>query len=326
MKIFSLSRSVFVMLFVFLQACAVPPSPEVETVAPVSIEAQKIAQQSAMKAAAEKNLNLKRKIAIGRVSNETIFGRSLLRDDQDDPLGKQVSDMLAQKLIESGQFLIIERPDISRVKSESELTNTDINIVGVDSLILGSLTEFGRTTTGSKGFLSKSKKQTASAKVALRLVDAKNGLAYFSAAGAGQASLESGETAFVGSTASYDGTLNDKAIDNAVSDVVDDIISNLTNRPWSTSILNYDANGLYISGGKSQGIRPGMVFSVETAGKQIKSPQTGFIITLPGKNIASIKIISNFGDSEINEGSLATIVSGSIGNNKIKELKITESN
>ena len=44
-------------------------------------------------------------------------------------------------------------------------------IVGVDALIIGSLTEFGRKTLGESGFLSDSKRQVAFAKVDLRVVD-----------------------------------------------------------------------------------------------------------------------------------------------------------
>ena len=309
---------------ILLQACAVQPAPPVQVEAPVSIEDQKAAQKMAMLEASTINLNLKRKIAIGRISNETIHGRSLLRDNFDDPLGKQVADMLSQRLIESDQFLVLERPDISRIQAESELTGGDLNIVGVDSLILGSLTEFGRTTTGSKGFWSKSKKQTATAKVAMRIVDVNNGLAFFSATGAGEASTESGEIAFSGSTASYDGALNDKAIANAVSDVVDDIINNLIARPWSTFILSIDSGNIYISGGELQGIKKGMSFDIVTAGKKIKSAQTGFNITLPGEKIATVKVISTFGDTEVNEGSITKITSGSIENYKIEELSVME--
>src|ERR1700760_2243307 len=41
---------------------------------------------------------LKRKIAIGRVTNETSYGQSLLRDRMDDPLGKQTADLLSKNL------------------------------------------------------------------------------------------------------------------------------------------------------------------------------------------------------------------------------------
>lgn len=232
--------------------------------------------------------------------------------------------MLTAKLVESGQFLVLERPDLDRVHSEAQVSGSDFQTVGVDTLIVGSLVEFGRNTTGTKGFWSKSKKQTASAKVAFRLVDTGNGLAYFSASGAGEASTETGEVAFAGSTASYDGSLNDAAIDSAISDVVDEIIQNLTQRPWYTVFLSSTADGIYISGGQSQGIQPGMDLAVETIGKQIKSPQTGFNVTLPGKKIATLKVVSTFGDNETNEGALVTLTSGSISNYKIDQLRIIE--
>lgn len=309
---------------VLLQACATQPAPPITTEAPQSIEAQKAAQKQALAQNQQQSLNLKRKVAIGRISNESLHGKSFLRDNNNDPLGKQISDLLAQRLIESGQFLVIERPDINIVQSESTLTQSELNMVGVDSIILGSLAEFGRSNKGSTGFWSRSKIQTANAKIALRLVDASNGLAYFSATGAGKASTESGEVAFAGSTASYDGELNDAAIANAVSDVVDNIISNLSERPWSTSILSTKGDRIFVSGGKSQGIRPGLILQVMSEGEKIKSPQTGFLVTLPGEAIATIEIISNFGETETNEGSVAKVISGSLAEHNIQNLKIIE--
>jgi curli biogenesis system outer membrane secretion channel CsgG len=77
--------------------------------------AQRQAQQAVLNAAPAVP-QLKRKIALGRISNETHYGQSLLRDAQDDPLGKQVTDMLSKALTESGRYLVFERPDLGRVK------------------------------------------------------------------------------------------------------------------------------------------------------------------------------------------------------------------
>jgi|TARA_B110000503_G_scaffold140104_1_gene230142 curli biogenesis system outer membrane secretion channel CsgG len=307
-----------------LNGCATQPTP-VETIASEpSLEEQRAAQKTALREAQTAKPSLKRKVAIGRVTNETMHGRSLLRDQSGDPLGKQVADMLAQKLVESGQFLVLERPDINKIESESERTGNDFNIVGVDTLIMGSLVEFGRNTSGTKGFWSKSKKQAANAKVAFRLVDTSNGLAYFSASGAGEASTETGEVAFVGSTASYDGSLNDAAIDAAISDVVDEIMQNLSERPWYTVLLTAGDDGIFISGGESQGVRSGMRLAIEAIGKKVKSPQTGFLITLPGKKVATIEVLSTFGDNETNEGALVKITNGSISQYSIEQLRVVE--
>lgn len=207
-----------------LAGCATQ-TPHVEVKeAPVSQQRQMEAQKEAAAINANEPLRLKRKIAIGRMSNETTYGRSLLRDDYMDPLGKQVGDMLSARLVNSGNFLVFERPDLARIEQERELFGATGELVGVDTLIVGSLTEFGRNVTGESGFLSNTKTQKAHAKVELRLVDVNTGQAFFSATGAGEATLESGSIAGFGARAAYDGTLTDKAIAAAISDVIDEMI------------------------------------------------------------------------------------------------------
>lgn len=265
---------------------------------------------------------LKRKVAIGRISNETNYGRTLLRDKNDDPLGKQVSDMLGKALTESGRFIVLERPDIGRLKDEAALVGAKLNLVGVDALIMGSLTEFGRKVVGETGFLSQTKRQVAFAKVDFRVVDASTGMVFFSVAGAGETSTESGSVAGFGSQAAYDGTLNDAAIRIAVNEAVNKLSTQMAGRPWQTSILSASPNQIFISGGQAQGLRPGMTFVVETQGKRVKSPQTGFEVTLPGQEVARVQVVSTFGDSETNEGSVVRVISGSIQGHKIEDLVV----
>jgi hypothetical protein len=130
--------------------------------------------------------------------------------------------------------------------------------------------------------------------------------------GAGESSTESASVAGFGSQAAYDATLNDSAIRTAVASTVSQLISELAKTPWNTAILKVDQNQVFISGGKSQGLRPGMQLAVETRGEKIKSPQTGFDVTLPGRRIATIQLQASFGDSETNEGSVATVTNGSL--------------
>ncbi|WP_263080255.1 CsgG/HfaB family protein [Endozoicomonas sp. Mp262] len=290
--------------------------------APVARAEQKHAQQEMLKK--QPVVGLKRKVAIGRITNETTYGRSLLRDEHGDPLGKQVSDMVSARLVESGQFVVLERPDLDRIEKERVISGTDSELVGVDTLIVGSLTEFGRNITGRSGFLSSTKKQTAVAKVEVRLVNVKTGQAYFSATGSGEATAEAGAVLGFGAKAGYDGTLTDRAISNAISDVIDGMISNLNSQPWKTSILHVEDGLVYISGGNHQGLRPGKELTVKQLGKQVKSAQTGFTITLPGKEVARIQIDSNFGETETTEGSVAHVVSGNIAGLPISSLEVVE--
>ncbi len=308
-------------LLLILSGCAIQTPPIDQKEGPQSIKAQKEAQQT-IKDQAPSVPTLKRKIGLGRVTNETMYGRSLLRDQYNDPLGKQVTDMMSKVLTESGAYLVFERPDIARVQNDVVMSGGKLNLIGVDTLIVGSLTEFGRKTVGESGFVSQSKRQVAFAKVDIRLVDTKTGQVYFATSGAGEASTETASTFGFGSKADYDGTLGDAAIRQAVTDAVAKISAVVDKQPWTTYILKADGNRLFIGGGKSQGIKEGMVFSVQTAGEKVKSPQTGADITLPGQAIASIRIISLFGEGELNEGSVGTIFNGSIGNRKITDLVI----
>ncbi len=300
-------------------ATQAPPVAMQESQQPMA--AQKSAQLSAASITPAKPI-LKRKIALGRITNETSYGKSLLRDSAGDPLGKQVTDLLSKSLTESGAYLVFERPDISRLKDESALTGAKLNIIGVDALIIGSLTEFGRKTVGQTGFVSSSKKQVAFAKVDLRVVDVTTGQVFFATSGAGESSTEVASTFGFGSQAAYDGTLNDSAIRQAISEAVNRLSTEMAGRPWQTFFLSAEPGRYFVAGGKAQGLRPGMLFSVQTAGEKIKSPQTGFDITLPGREIAQLRIDANFGDSEATEGSVGSIVSGAIQGFKVDQLVI----
>lgn len=307
-------------LIPLLTGCASVPLKQQAVESPASKQAQIEAQQLAQLPKAKK---YKRKIVIGRFSNETNYGRTILSDDNYDRVGKQVSDMLASRLVKSNRFIVLERPDLNKVQAEQLITN-DKDLVGADTIIFGSVTEFGRSVTGKAGFLSATKMQTAKAKVEIRLVDSKTGQAFFSATGAGEANTESGEMAGFGSQADYDATLNDRAIAAAVSDVINNLIISMENRPWKSDILQIQGQQIFISGGKYQGLKEGDVLFVMKKTGSAKSKQSGFTIDLPPEKIASIKVVSFFGDNETNEGAIAQLVDGSIAKNAADNLFVKE--
>lgn len=269
---------------------------------------------------------LKRKIAVARFSNSTRYGKSLLSENESDPLADQAADMLVSRLIDSGRFIVFERDNLDAIARENEILKLDAssNLVGVDALIIGSVTEFGRSTEGQSGFLSSTKKQSAKATVEARLVDPRSGLAIFSASGKGESSVESGEVAGFGSQAGYDAKINDAAISAAVSDLTSELIGKLQARRWSTDVLRVDATNVFMSGGSRQGLKIGDRFAVETRGEVVKSGQSGLPITLPGQRVAEVQVTSFFGDDEYSEGSTASIVSGSLAGRDPSTLIVVE--
>jgi len=301
--------------------CAIQTPPVTPQEAPPSAAQQRAAQQ-AVAAQAPHRPTLKRKIALGRITNETSYGQSLLRDRSGDPLGKQVTDLMSKALTESGAFLVFERPDIGRVEAEGRLADSKLNLIGVDVLVIGSLTEFGRKTIGATGFASASKRQVAFAKVDIRVVDTGTGQILFATSGAGEASTETASTFGFGSQAAYDGTLNDAAIRQAVSEAVSRLATEFAGRPWQTVILRAEAGRAYLSGGKAQGLRPGMELEVVAPGERVKSPQTGAFITLPGRGVARLRVEALFGDTELDEGSVAAVTMGSIDGLPVQQLVV----
>lgn len=270
---------------------------------------------------------LKRKVAIGRFSNETQYAKGIFYDKENDPMGKQALDILSAKLASSGKFLLLERSDLSALLEECKKGESISSAVGADYMIIGSITEFGRKNTGKNGVLTSQKTQTVEATVSVRLVDVSTGLIIYSDEAKGSAELTTKTTMGVGGQSSYDATLSDKAISEAIGQLVENIINKCTNSPWKTYFISYDNDAVLIAGGKSQGIKDGMTFAIMTKGKKVKNPQTGIMINLPGKRIGEVKVISTGGDtpeteySFVNVTSSETINASNMANYLIEEIK-----
>ena len=254
---------------------------------------------------------LKRKVAIGRFSNETKYGKSMFADASYN-MGKQAMDILSARLVASEKFILLERTDLDVINKEMEMNNLKSLNIGADYLIIGSISEFGRNVTGEVGVFSRSKSQNAYAKVNIRLVDVYTGQLIYSEEGEGEAFAESSTVMGAGSRSGYDSSLNDKAISAAISKLVNNLIENLTEKPWRSYILDIEGSDILISGGKSQGISIGDVFGVYQKGKNVTNPQSGMEIELPGKLIGKIKINNLIGNNINDEISFANSLSADL--------------
>ena len=249
---------------------------------------------------------IKRKVAIGRFSNETQYAKGVFYDKENDPMGKQALDILSAKLAASGKFLLLERSDLATLLEEAQKSDNGLATIGADYMIIGSITEFGRKNVGKSGVFSSTKSQIVEAAVAIRLVDVSTGLIIYSDEGKGSAELTTRTTMGVGGKADYDATLSDKAISEAIGQLVENIINKCTNKPWRTFFLSYDNDTQLIAGGASQGIKVGDKFTVKTKGKKVKNPQTGVMIELPGKTLGTVTVTDTAGDTPETEYSFVT--------------------
>ena len=187
----------------------------------------------ALPMAAQGEKTIKRKVAIGRFSNETQYAKGMFYDKENDPMRKQALDILSSKLAASEKFILLEREDLDILVSEA---GEGMNKIGADYLILGSITEFGRKTEGEQKVFSSTKTQTVEAGVSIRLVEASTGLIIYSDEAKGYAETSSKQTMGIGGTAGYDATLSDKAISSALTQLVENFIYKCMDKPCKSNI------------------------------------------------------------------------------------------
>lgn len=237
---------------------------------------------------------IKRKVAIGRFTNETQYAKGLFYDKENDPMRKQALDILSSKLAASGKFILLERDDLDVLVAEA---GSSMNKIGADFIILGSITEFGRKAEGEQKVFSSTKTQTAEAGVSIRLVEAATGLIIYSDEAKGYAETTTKQTMGIGGTAGYDATLSDKAISSALGQLVENIINKCMDKPWRSYFLSVEDGSYIISGGASQGLASGDVFTVYKKGKTVTNPQTGLKIELPGTKVGTVSVLQCIGDT-----------------------------
>ena len=247
---------------------------------------------------------IKRKVAIGRFSNETQYAKGIFYDKDNDPMRKQALDILSSKLAASEKFILLEREDLDVLVAEAG--EGGMNKIGADYIILGSITEFGRKAEGQQKVFSSTKTQTVEAGVSIRLVEASTGLIIYSDEAKGYAETTTKQTLGVGGTAGFDATLSDKAISAALSQLVENIINKCMDKPWRSYILSVDEGSYIISGGASQGLSAGDRFNVYQKGKVVKNPQTGLNIELPGQKVGTVSVQTTYGDTPETEISFCT--------------------
>ncbi|MCP4487867.1 MAG: curli production assembly protein CsgG [Gammaproteobacteria bacterium] len=266
---------------------------------------------------------LKRKIAIARFTNETRHSNSFLLNQNNDKIGKQAMDILSARLTQTGKFLMFERADLGKIKTEQNIAQVNLEVVGADYLIIGSVSEFGRKATSEVGVFSRNLKQLANATVNVRLVDVTTGQIVFSQEGSGSSMAEANQVFGVGEHAGYDASIDDKALSAAISKLVSNLVENLMDKPWVAYILDQQQGQVIISGGKAQGLRAGDELKVLIKGRKVKNQQTGMMIELPRTEAAKLTVMAFSGEGD-NEVSICTVTGGSLNGLAIKDLVVQE--
>ena len=149
-----------------------------------------------------------RKVAIHRFSNETAYARGIFYDKENDQICKQAVTLLSTKLAASKNFVLFERTDMDNIREELQIA--DYQMLGVDYLIVGTITEFGRKNVNVK----KKIYQIVQAGISVRLINVLTEQIIYADEAKGEAKTDS---------KGFDATLNDKAITDAVTKLANSI-------------------------------------------------------------------------------------------------------
>jgi curli biogenesis system outer membrane secretion channel CsgG len=252
---------------------------------------------------------LRHRLAIAKFEDKTGTANNLFGSVND--IGGQAADALASHLIKTDEFVILERQNLKALENENALQGNTSQFIGVTALIFGSVMELGNKTEWMDAGLSKTKVQVAHAKVAIRLVDPKTGVAFFSEFGEADAKNQTSQTLGFGGKSDYDATLTDKAINGAIAKLTGNIMNSLHALPWKAAVLDVQDGAVVIGAGKLSGVKVGDVLQIYKPGKQVKNKVTGGTIELPGKTVGKVKVASLFGTDILSEGATCSVVQSS---------------
>lgn len=174
-------------------------------------------------------------VTVGNFANNSGFMQGMFSDGVD-RLGNQARTILETHLNQSGRFRVGIRSEEDNLSREAAYLGEAQQITGARYAITGSITEFGRRTTGDVqlyGILGKGRQQVAYSKVMLNVVDVLTSEVVFSGVGAGEYALSTREVAGFGGTAGYDATLNGKVLDLAIREAVDRLAQSFERGQWN---------------------------------------------------------------------------------------------
>jgi curli biogenesis system outer membrane secretion channel CsgG len=233
---------------------------------------------------------LKKIVAVSRFENKTAWKGQVSLDDG-------MADQLTDALMQSGQFVVLERQTLGDVVAEQDLANSGRaqksqsaqtgKLVNAQILVKGTVTEFENKSEGSDsgvgfgGFKVGAKREEAHVGLIIRLIDTTTGEVLDSQRVEGKATA--GGTSFGMNvagvqfgTSGFAKTPLGKATQMAIDNAVNIIATKLKTIPFQARIVKVSGDDeVLISGGQKTGISEGDVFTIYSVGEALVDPATG---------------------------------------------------
>jgi len=241
----------------------------------------------------------KRRIGVVEFENKSAYGQGRL--------GQAASDILITELVKSGKFIVVERDKMNKIMEEQKLQTQGMidpqtavkvgQIMGLEAIVVGAVSQFGVKKEGSDYLLAQSKKQVADVTVDIRVIDVQSGQIILADSGKGQSKSKKASFLGMGTKGGYDETLEGEALRAAIVKFVDNISNQLNKKPWSAMIADAVGDEIYINAGSDSNIEIGMKLSCYKQGKEIRDPKSNLIIGYREEPLGDYEVIRYCGDS-----------------------------
>jgi curli biogenesis system outer membrane secretion channel CsgG len=218
-------------------------------------------------------------------------------------VGGGMAAMLATALVESNEFLVVERAQLSTVLAEQELgvnamTTAESGVqpgqlLGAQLLIVGEVTEFSDAAKG-RGFglgFSMGQKQlglspqskTGTVGLDVRVIDTANGriVAAFRVREEVKSRSIAINVGYKGRSAGLSDFLRTpigQAARNAINQVVQQFAAAASGQPWSGSVVEVEGGSLVINAGAEAGVRIGDRFVIRRVARLLTDPASGRVL------------------------------------------------
>jgi len=247
----------------------------------------------------------KKLVAVADFENKTNYAGQV-------SLGTGMAEQLTDALIQSKQFIVLERADIKGVLEEQDFaasgrtTSTGGAKIGqlnrAQILIKGAVTEFSYSESGGgqglsiKGFSVGTSSNNAHVAVIVYLYDTTTGQVLDSQRCEGKA--ESGGLSFAVAkrdwgfgTSGFKSTPLGKATQIAIDQAVVFIAARMASVPWQGRIVKADSSKVYLNVGTSSGIHVGDEFNVYKEGEALVDPESGLNLGSEMTRIGRVQIV-----------------------------------
>ncbi len=223
-------------------------------------------------------------------------------------IGGGLSAQLVTALIQTGRVVVVERAILSKVLIEQELGQSRLStpftqtpsgqLLGVDYLIVGEVTEFEERQMGGGGSLSVAKwigpkisgeAVAAQVGIDLRVIDTRTGEILHSHRAQGRAwetafstKIDYKVIEFGGDT--FHKTPLGKATRSAITDALEFILSVIEKRTsefsWLARVIEVEGSDIYFDAGRNAHLKEGDRFQISAVRKVLTDPETNEILGL----------------------------------------------